>query len=73
MAKEYMVVSFPASRQVMINGELMGITNTKLELESGTYEVTLDPPLNFKPEKRDVNLRHTSSIMPMTVEFTETV
>lgn len=73
VSKEYLVVLFPRSRRVMINGEFMGTTNKKLELESGIYEVTLGRPLNFTPEKCDVNLRNTSSLMPMIVEFAEAV
>ena len=73
MAKEYLVALFPRSRRVVINGEFMGTTNTKLELESGPYEVTLGPPKNFTPEKHDVDLRNTSSLMPMIVEFRDAV
>ncbi len=69
MAKEYLVALFPRSRRVMINGEFMGTTNTKLELESGRYEVTLGPPMNFTPEVHIIDLRNTSSLMPRTVEF----
>ena len=47
MAKEYLVVLFPRSRRVMINGEFMGATNTKLELEGGSYEVTPRPTQEF--------------------------
>ena len=72
MAKEYLVALFPRKRRVLINGEYMGSTNTKLELESGPYEVTLGPPPNFAPEKYDIDLSNTSSLQPMIVEFTET-
>jgi len=71
MAKEYLVALFARNRRVIINGEFMGNTNQKLELESGPYEVTLGPPNNFKPGKRDIDLRNTSSLMPMIVEFEE--
>jgi len=71
MAKEYLVVLFARSRRVMINDEFMGTTNTKLELERGSYEVTLGPPANFKPATQDIQLRNTSSLQPMIVEFTE--
>ena len=73
MAKEYLVALFPRSRRVMINGKFMGSTNTKLELESGLYVVTLGPPNNFTPEKHDVDLRNTSSLMPLIIEFGEPV
>lgn len=71
MAKEYLVALFPRNRRVMINGEFMGITNKKIELESGPYEVTLGSPKNFTPEKHNVDLRNTSSLMPRIVEFEE--
>ena len=71
MAKEYLVALFPRNRRVMINGEFIGTTNKKLELESGLYEVTLDMPKNFTPKKYDIDLRDTSSLMPMVVEFGE--
>ena len=71
MAKEYLEVLFARSRRVLINGEVMGTTNKKLELERGPYEVTLGPPNNFKPDKQDIDLRNTSSQMPMVVEFEE--
>jgi hypothetical protein len=71
MAMEYLVALFPRNRRVMINGQFMGTTNRKLELESGLYEVTLGPPKNFTPEKFDIDLRDTSSLMPMIVQFEE--
>ena len=71
MTKEYLVVRFPHNRPVMINGEWMGTTNTKLELEGGIYEVTLGPPKNFTPEKHDIDLCNTSSLMPLSIEFGE--
>ena len=69
--KEFLVVLFPRKRRVMINGKFMGDTNKKLELENGLYEVTLGPPRNFTPEKHDVDLLNTSSLMPLIVEFEE--
>jgi len=68
---EYLVVLFPRNRRVKINGEFMGATNTKLEIEGGHYTVTLGPPNNFTPEKYDIDLRNTASLMPMVVEFQE--
>lgn len=71
MPKEFLVVLFPRSRRVMINGNHFGMTNLKLELEGGPYEVTLGFPKNFTPEKYDIDLRSTSSLMPMVVDFRE--
>ena len=69
MAKEYLVVLFQKNRRVKINGEYNGITNTKLELESGLYEITLGPPANFAPEKKNIDLTNTTSLRPMLIEF----
>lgn len=71
MAMEYLVVLFPRKRGVLINGAFMGVTNRKLELEGGVYEVTLDPPGGCTPEKIALDLCNTSSLQPMTVEFRE--
>lgn len=71
MAKEYLVVLFPRARRVKINGQFMGMTNRKLELEGGRYEVTLGRPINFTPERLEIHLRDTSSLNPLTVEFME--
>lgn len=69
--KEFLVVLFPRKRRVMINGEFMGDTNKKLELESGFYKVGLGPPRNFTPEQHDIDLCNTSSLMLLIVEFGE--
>ncbi|WP_035244397.1 PEGA domain-containing protein [Desulfonatronovibrio hydrogenovorans] len=69
MAREYLVVLFSSKRRVKINGQFMGYTNTKLELEGGRYEVTLGPPANFSPEAQAIDLKQTASLQPMTIEF----
>lgn len=71
MAKEYLVVLFPRKRRVLVNGAFMGNTNRKLELEGGCYEVSLGPPDNFTPARHDLDLRNTSSLAPLIVEFEE--
>ncbi|HAY21636.1 MAG TPA: hypothetical protein DCY27_05625 [Desulfobacterales bacterium] len=54
---------------MLLNGEPMGETNVKLELEGGSYEVTLGPPPDFKPEKHQIDLRHTAASRPLRIEF----
>ena len=71
MAKEYLVVLFPRKRRVKIGSEVIGVTNTKLELEGGDYEVTLGPPDNFTPEKHNIRLRNTAALTPRIIEFEE--
>jgi len=69
---EYLLVRFPRSRRVAIDGEFNGRTNELIELEAGTYTVSLGPPPNFTPESRRVVLRNTSALEPKEVTFDET-
>ena len=46
---EYLVVLFPRSRRVKINGEFQGRTGELIELEGGKYTVSLGPPPTFRP------------------------
>jgi hypothetical protein len=71
MSFEYLVVLFPRSRRVKINDEFMGSTNKLIEIEGGKYKVTLGPPSNFTPKEKPIELRNTSRMTPMTIEFKE--
>jgi hypothetical protein len=67
---EYLKVLFPQQRDVLINGEIMGETNTLLELEEGGYYmVSLAPPPDFTPEQQQVDLHDTSILTPKQIEF----
>ena len=71
MPKEFLVVLFPRMRRVKINDEFGGQTNRIIELEGGEYKVTLGPPANFIPDHHRVDLRNTSAMTPMIIEFEE--
>ncbi len=66
---EYMLVKFREARGVVLNGIPSGTTNIVLELEAGTYYVTLDPPYDFTPSTDVVPLKGTSVLVPREVEF----
>ncbi len=68
---EYLTVSFPQPREVLINGESLGATNELLPLEGGEYEVTLGPPPDFTPTRQPIDLRNTSALTPLVIEFQE--
>ena len=67
--KEFLKVSFPEPRDVLINGEINGITNKVLELDRGGYEVSLAPPPDFTPDQQKIYLRNTTILTPMEIEF----
>jgi PEGA domain len=66
---EYLVVRFHERRRVLIDGVDRGRTDVILELERGTYLVTLSPPVNYRPGKRKVALKHTSPVSPLEIRF----
>ena len=68
---EYLVVWFSQSRPVLIDGEINGRTGELIELEAGTYTVSLGPPPNFTPASQQVVLKDTSVLEPKEVEFRE--
>ena len=67
--KEFLKVSFPEPRDVLINGEINGETNTLLELDEGRYTVSLAPPPDFTPEQQPVDLQDTCMATPKEIEF----
>ena len=66
---EYLLVRFAASRGVRVNDNPFGTTNELIQLDAGTYVVTLEPPPDFSPESRRIVLQNTSPLTPMTVAF----
>ncbi len=68
---EYLTVSFPHSRKVLLNGAAKGNTNELLPLEGGKYRVSLDPPADFTPPEQEIDLRNTSALNPLEVKFEE--
>ncbi len=68
---EYLVVSFPQRRKVLLNDEPDGYTNELLPLEGGKYKVSLEPPSDFTPTEQEIDLRNTSAMKPREIEFEE--
>ena len=68
---EFLVVRFPRNRRVLIDDEFNGRTDERIELEAGTYTVSLGPPANFTPESQRIVLRNTSPLEPRELTFDE--
>jgi hypothetical protein len=66
---EHLLVHFPVSRAVLIDGEESGSTNAILRVEEGTHTVSLGDPLYYKPSSRTVNIKGTTPIKPREVTF----
>jgi hypothetical protein len=66
---EFLIVRFPRSREVRVDGVPQGKTNFILQFEAGKHTVTLGPPWNFSPLEQTVLLQNTSPLDPYKVEF----
>jgi hypothetical protein len=66
---EYLLVRFDQRRRVVVNGLRNGFTNSILQLESGSYEITLEPPPDFSPLSQSVRLQNTAAMDPYQVTF----
>jgi hypothetical protein len=67
---EYLIVEYPTSRRVVVDGEELGRTDTHyFELEAGRHVVTLAAPFNYKPSQHAIVLRNTNPISPRRIRF----
>jgi hypothetical protein len=66
---EHVLIKFPVSRTVLIDGEESGMTNTVLRIEEGTHTFGLGDPQDHKPSSRTVNVQGTTPIKPREVTF----
>jgi hypothetical protein len=67
---EYVIVVFPDSRDVVIDGnEEAGKTNTRLLVNAGRHTFSLQGEQNFSPSQQTVLVRNTRPNDPLTVNF----
>lgn len=66
---EYVIVKYPASRDVYINGARNGKTNESLRVGAGTQVFDLGSPADYQPANREVVVENTSVLEPMEIEF----
>ena len=67
---EYLLVKFKESRGVLADGNLVGVTNSTLTLQTNEYIITLDGAQDYAPPSQDVILAGTSSTRPTVITFT---
>jgi hypothetical protein len=67
---EYLIVEYPTSRRVVIDGEELGRTDVHyFEIEAGKHVVTLAAPFNFKPPQHTIVLKGTNQLSPRRIRF----
>lgn len=68
---EFVIVTYPTSRFVYIDGEKGGRTNEVLRVEAGTHEFDLGNLKNYEPESQEVEVKGTTVLKPMEIVFSK--
>ena len=66
---EYIIVHYPKTRTVYIDGEDNGSTGVTLRVEEGTHTIHLGDPHDYTPKWRRPAVTATSAAKPMIIEF----
>jgi acyl carrier protein len=66
---EYVVVTFPKTRTVILDGDPGGITGAVLLVEKGTHRFQLDGPQDYTPKWRQSVVKNTTFASPMELSF----
>lgn len=67
----HVIVSFPTSRFVYIDGEKNGRTNKTLRVDAGSHVFDLGPFKNYEPESQIVVVSGGTVLVPQEIVFTK--
>ncbi len=65
---EWVIVTFPETREVFIDSRLAGSTNIKLKVERGHHVFRLGGT-GYRPPSVEMNVTDTSEEFPMVIVF----
>jgi len=68
---EFVIVTFPTSRSVYIDGEQNGRTNNSLRVDAGSHLFDLGSVKNYEPESQVVVVAGTTVLDPQKIVFTK--
>ena len=67
----HVIVTFPTSRFVYIDGEQNGRTNKSLRVDAGSHVFDLGPLKNYEPESQIVVVSGGTVLVPQEIVFTK--
>jgi hypothetical protein len=67
---EWIEVTFPEVRDVLVDDAVLGTTNQPFLVESGNHTVTLGGAQNYKSPHMPVAVYNTTKALPMVFVFT---
>lgn len=65
---EYVVVSYPGNRKVLVDGQAAGTTNGTLMIETGNHIFALEDPVDYQPPTLEKVVQNTTMVEPMVIE-----
>ncbi|MCP4766831.1 MAG: hypothetical protein GY875_11235 [Gammaproteobacteria bacterium] len=68
---EYVIISFPGSRDVYVDGERTGRSGDVIQIEAGIHRFDLGSPRGYEPEFQEVMVSDTSAINPIKIVFSD--
>ena len=66
---EYVFVTGPKNRQVLIDGRVAGATNSIIVVEAGTHEFSLDAADDNPPQSKLAIVANTTSATPKQINL----
>lgn len=66
---EWVIVTYPRTRDVFIDTRRSGQTNRLLIVSEGTHEFHLGVPVDYRPRKRVVPVTDTTPDDPLKIAF----
>jgi hypothetical protein len=66
---ECVIVTYPGTRDVFIDGRRTGQTNRLLRVREGTQRFHLGIPADYAPRSRTATVTGTSAATPMLIAF----
>jgi hypothetical protein len=67
---EWIVVTFPEVRNVLVDDLLLGVTNQPIMVQRGHHTITLGGAQNYTSPPMPVSVLNTSQQNPMILAFT---
>lgn len=64
---EYVVVRYPTTRKVRIDGQEAGFTNETLRVETGHHVFDLGEPLAYQPASVEKIVKNTTAVAPLII------
>lgn len=65
---EYVVVTYPVDRDVLVDQEVAGRTGDTLMVEAGHHVFDLGEPHDYSPESVEEVIENTTALSPLVIE-----